>query len=1227
MKNQNRFDRGARLLALLLSALLLLGIFPMGALAGLEEKGSLLVRLKEDTYANLPKTPAVAVTLYQIGEAAPDVKAGWRIFEAFSGYGVLNAREESALGVIAAKMGEDIVGKDGFSGTEKTLQNGQVLFSDLDQGVYLGVLTEGPEGLEVDPFIVTVPAKDPKGTDLLLDYPVTLKDRCVTEATVRKEWDDKDNQDGIRPENLAVTLSDGESIIQTVKLNVFNGWQYTVSNLPRYKGGKAIAYTWTEEALPKGYELTGTATEGVVTTLTNRHVPETTSVTVRKEWDDKNDQDNIRPASLTVKLSDGQSVVLNEANGWTATIDNLPKYKNGVKIDYKWTEEGLPEGYELYYTDTWGTVTTLTNRHAPETVSATVRKVWDDNDNQDGIRPEELEVLLNNRYYVKLNEDNKWEATLDKLPKYDKGVEISYSWSEKELPEGYELTGTAVDGAITTLTNSHTPQTTTATVRKVWDDDGNRDGIRPASLTVALMNGSTTVGTVTLNGTNNWTATLDNLPKFDKGVEIAYSWAEMNLPEGYTLTDTQKNGKVTTLTNTHVPERTSATVRKVWDDDNDRDRVRPESLTVRLLGAGTVTLNEANDWTATIDDLPKYQNGKEIVFTWIEEDLPEGYELTSTDREGTITTLTNTHIPEKVSATVSKEWYDDDDRDGKRPYRLVMTLSNGQSVTLDESNGWKATIEDLPKYEDGKEIVYTWTEETMPEGYTLEATYSEHEDGFYTTFVNRHWSEEVSVGVHKVWDDDFDRDGVRPESLDVTLVRDDGVVISKVTLNKANDWKAVLYLPKYDKGKVHTYSWVEDLPEGYSMMSAMEYTNEEYIYNPSDSNLNSYGFKLTNTHSPETISLTVRKIWQDEDNVDRIRPARLRVTLWGDDKEVDVVTLSAANNWEATVDNLPKYRDGGKEIAYTWAEEATVDYMLRLPVVEGNITTLTNVHTPNVKLTEVSGQKIWDDNHNEHKVRPANITITLYADGAPVNAAPVWRSKQGDSWSYVFSGLPAENAAGATINYTVDETPVEYYSTEISDTTITNSLIPRQPQEYKEIKGVKRWEDDENRGGTRPDFVTVHLMRDSVEIASVKITEATGWSYSFGRQPVDDGYGHIYNYEVREDGVPGYFCRVEGMNLINKLLYTRPDTPNITTTRRQVGSQYTATGRPPFERYTAEELEDMLYDVPLYGTPLWGGLLGTGDITPLYPFIFGGIGVIAVIVLVLIGRKRKKGSK
>ncbi len=641
----------------------------------------------------------------------------------------------------------------------------------------------------------------------------------LTEATVKKVWDDADNQDGIRPETLTVTLSNGDS----VTLSEDNGWTATKTGLPKYANGTEIKYTWTEGTLPKGYSLTNTKVEGTITTFTNSHTPEVTEATVKKVWDDANNQDGKRPETLTVTLSNGDTVTLSEDNEWTATITGLPKYENeGEEITYTWTEdeEGLPEGYELTDTSVDGTITTLTNSYEPEVTEATVKKVWDDANNQDGKRPTTLKVTLSNGDTATLNADNEWTATITGLPKYkNEGEEITYTWTEDEegLPEGYELTDTSVDGTITTLTNSYTPELTEATVKKVWDGANNQDGKRPTELKVTLSNGTE----VTLNKANEWTATVDNLPKYEnEGTEIAYTWTEdeEGLPEGYKLTDTSVDGTITTLTNSYEPEETTATIVKVWDDAENQDGKRPNALQVTLLAneteVKTITLNKANEWTAKVENLPVYENeGQEITYTWTEDEegLPEGYELTDTSVNGTITTLTNSYTPEETEATVKKVWDDADDQDGKRPTTLTVTLSNGDMATLSESNEWTATITGLPKYEnEGQEIKYTWDETSVPEGYEL---ISNETVGTITTLTNKHEPELIDIPVEKVWEDSDNKYKIRPESITVQLLADDVEVAGKtLTLSEDNEWKdSFVELPKYAAKKEIKYGVKEDI--------------------------------------------------------------------------------------------------------------------------------------------------------------------------------------------------------------------------------------------------------------------------------------------------------------------------------------------------------------------------------------------------------------------------------
>ena len=69
-------------------------------------------------------------------------------------------------------------------------------------------------------------------------------------------------------------------------------------------------------------------------------------------------------------------------------------------------------------------------------------------------------------------------------------------------------------------------------------------------------------------------------------------------------------------------ETIDLTVKKVWNDSNNQDGKRPVSLEVALLKDGssfqTVTLNDANNWTETVKDLPKYDGSRLISYTWSE---------------------------------------------------------------------------------------------------------------------------------------------------------------------------------------------------------------------------------------------------------------------------------------------------------------------------------------------------------------------------------------------------------------------------------------------------------------------------------------------------------------------------------------------------------------------------------------------------------------------------------
>ena len=547
----------------------------------------------------------------------------------------------------------------------------------------------------------------------------------VVSVSVEKIWDDSNNQDGIRPASLDVTLQKNGADLKTVTLNDANSWTYTEANLPKNENGKAITYSWSEPSV-NGY-TSSKAESGNNTTLTNKHTAEVVSVTVEKVWDDSNNQDGIRPASLDVTLQKNgaelKTVTLNDANNWTYTEANLPKNENGKAITYSWSEPSVT-GYTSSKTES-GNKTTFTNKHSASVVSVTIVKVWDDSNNQDGIRPAELTVTLlkNGTDYseVTLNEANSWTATVENLPAKNGTQENVYAWAEKTIPTGYTLSSTSTSGTVTTLTNTHAVEEVTLKVEKVWNDNGDIAGKRPSSLKVTLNADGAYYDEVTLDESNNWTASM-TVPKYDNGTEVSYSWEEDSLPQGYTKTSAV-NGNTTTLTNTYdlSSEKTSVTVKKVWDDNGNADGKRPSSLEMTLSNGTVVTLSEANNWTATVDDLAKYDaSGVEITYTWTEGSMPQEYSKTGEETVGNTTTFTNTYTaPAPVLGSLKIEKILGADAPASatsKVYHFTVSGPNGYTKAV-EIQG--AGYEELTDLELG---IYTVTEDeddAKIDGYTL----------------------------------------------------------------------------------------------------------------------------------------------------------------------------------------------------------------------------------------------------------------------------------------------------------------------------------------------------------------------------------------------------------------------------------------------------------------------------------------------------------------------------
>lgn len=175
-----------------------------------------------------------------------------------------------------------------------------------------------------------------------------------------------------------------------------------------------------------------------------------------------------------------------------------------------------------------------------------------------------------------------------------------------------------------------------------------------------------------------------------------------------------------------LDEKIDISVSKAWDDGNDQDGKRPESVSVNLYADGqltdkNLTLNAACQWSGTFANLDKSKDGKEIEYTVKEVAVDEYQTVVSGDATKGFT-ITNSYTPEKVSVAGSKTWNDSGNNDGMRPKSITVRLhKDGQeftSKTVTEKDDWSWEFSDLDKFRDkGTPVVYTLTEDVV-EGYT-----------------------------------------------------------------------------------------------------------------------------------------------------------------------------------------------------------------------------------------------------------------------------------------------------------------------------------------------------------------------------------------------------------------------------------------------------------------------------------------------------------------------------
>ena len=594
----------------------------------------------------------------------------------------------------------------------------------------------------------------------------------------------------------------------------------------------------------------------------------TRDIAVTKVWKEFDGSDLKAPVSkLEIELlQDGKVITKKDllaTDRWMTSFVGLDKInpQTGKDYDYTVREAGLDKDGQIKLSGAWysssggGDVVngyTITNTRVrswetmiPATTSLTVTKSWKGLSAKN-IEKESLSIKLFKNGVATdqvkiLSKENGFKATFENLKVTDAvdGTSAKNTYSVKEI----DATGNPIDegGNISlngkvytvhydgnTITNTLVNPKINLSGIKLWEDADDQDGKRPKEVTIHLYaNGKLTDKSVKATEESEWKYSFNDLETFDKNGDVIEYSVKEDLPEGYT---DRVDG--TTITNTHIPEQINIPVQKLWVDNDDAKKLRPESVHINLYANGEKTasydLVSSEEWKHTFENLPKYKDGKVIEYE-VKEDAIEHYSAVYAGEAKTVFTITNT-IEGKVSIPVTKKWI------GKEADSVTIhLLADGQeadSVTLTAESGWQHIFQDLEQYKGGKEIIYSIREDAV-EGYASEVT--KDADSYLVTNTNMKTRD---IKVRKEWN-------VKTgDHAEISLYRDDRE-IEKISITKAEGWKHVFEdLEVYDKtdGHEYKYSVQETKIPGY-VTEIRKDQQEEFV--------------VTNTYAPEMVAVDV----------------------------------------------------------------------------------------------------------------------------------------------------------------------------------------------------------------------------------------------------------------------------------------------------------------------------------------------------------------------------------
>lgn len=686
------------------------------------------------------------------------------------------------------------------------------------------------------------------------------------------------------------------------------------------------------------------------------------------------------------------------------------------------------------------------------------------------------------------------------------------------------------------------PDTTAVKVSKAWNDGDNQDGLR-GDVTFKLwksVDGKSTDMNLdkTLKAGQSTEVGWENLPVKDGGKDVHYYVTEVSTLDGYTSTCERQKTDGTweacmsdysdstqyRFTNTHTPETTQVKVNKVWKDNSNSDKIRPDNVTVQLVADGnpvngqTVTLNADNKWSASFTDLPKYANGRQIAYTVKEISTLGDYSVAITSnatKDGTFSyTVTNTHTPTSGEVLISKRDVGGTEITGAK---LKLTAKNG--VTSDDQKfkpiEWKS--KGTPTKLNLKNGTYTLTETEAPDGYLPSAsitftvemsadgtkaivkivsggTSANVDEASTVVMVDEYKTAKVTVSKTSLTNGVGEIAGAK---LTVTGATIGGEAITPIswTSGEGELTKDGKIIPKELTLAPGTYTLHEsEVPEGYEPASdiVFQVTGDGTVKILSDGNIigntASDGNHVTMVDSPSKTNVQFSKV--EVGGSTELPGAEFRIE--GTDFEGHDINPIVWTSGHAP--RSVQLKDGTYTLTETKAPDGyRVSDPIRFAIKRGQAYHVSDSGEPTtpvdgntvrvedklIKRLAISVTKRWSDNLDADRYRTPSVTVQLQQNGHPFGDAVTLDSS--NHWTTTWPELLATDGNGKTYSYTVNEIQkpdfAKKYHFTLQKRPLTDgyefTMINIHKPDTIDLEATKQWNDADDQDGVRPDQVCV----------------------------------------------------------------------------------------------------------------------------------------------------------